>query len=183
MSGTPGWSRLVPVMRGFLASQISIDFRSTLATYAIVLAIFGSSLPARTSARIWPRAFLTSSAVRGGISSGCDPPEETTRPLATPLLRPNSAARPGFAWRTHMPFFAVAALHRSPDFFFALHLAFIGLLTVARLVQGRVGAPRFHGWRHLRLLFKQSANGHASEAIERVAQFFQLRKAKIAIWG
>ena len=127
----------MPVMQGVLASQISIAFSSMLDTYAIVLAIFGSTLPARTSARTWPRAFLTSSAVRGGISSGGDPPEGTTRLLATPLLRPNSAARPWFAWRTHMPFFATGALHRSPDFFFALHLAFMWSANSVRLAQGR----------------------------------------------
>ena len=40
-----------------------------------------------------------------------------------------------------MPFFTAGAFPSSPDFFFALHLASMGLLTFVHLVQGRVGEP------------------------------------------
>jgi len=100
-------------------SDSSVVFTRTDAIYPRVLPILESMSPELTLAKICPKALCRSPPVFGGTrNNGSD--SDVFR--ASPLRRPNSAARPAWECIEQKPSADAIALHACPSFVFALHL-------------------------------------------------------------
>jgi len=100
-------------------SDSSVVFTRTEAIYPRVLPILESMSPELTLAKICPKALCRSPPVFGGTrNNGSD--SDVFR--ASPLRRPNSAARPAWECIEQKPSAEAIALHACPSFVFALHL-------------------------------------------------------------